>query len=59
MAEPMGPETYLHLSTGVTSFIARVSPTDRFTANQQIKLTFNLDQAHLFDPATQSAISRS
>ncbi len=52
IAEPMGAETYLYLDTGATSFIARVRPTDRFEANQRIKVTFDLDHAHLFDPAS-------
>jgi multiple sugar transport system ATP-binding protein len=53
VSEPMGPETYLYLDTGVTSFIARVRPTDRFEPGQKIKVTFGLDQAHLFDAATE------
>ena len=56
VSEPMGAETYLYLNTGATSFIARVRPTDRFEVNQKIKITFDLDQAHLFDPATESAL---
>ena len=52
VAEPMGAETLLYLSTGATSFIARVSPTDRFTANQRVQVVFDLDRAHLFDAAS-------
>ncbi len=52
VAEPMGAETYLYLSTGVTNFVARVRPTDRFEVNQRIKVHFDLDHAHLFDPVT-------
>lgn len=57
VSEPMGAETYLYLNTGVTPFIARVRPTDRFEANQKIKVTFDLDHAHLFDPTTEAALS--
>ncbi len=56
VSEPMGAETYLYLDTGATSFIARVRPTDRFEANQTVKVTFDLEHAHLFDPATESAL---
>jgi multiple sugar transport system ATP-binding protein len=56
VAEPMGAETYLYLDTGATSFIARVRPTDRFVVNQRIKVTFDLDHAHLFDPATEMVL---
>ena len=57
VSEPMGAETYLYLSTGASSFIARVRPTDRFEVNQRIHVTFDLDQAHLFDPATEKALA--
>ncbi len=56
VSEPMGAETYLYLDTGATSFIARVRPTDRFEANQKVNVTFDLEHAHLFDPATESAL---
>jgi len=57
VSEPMGAETYLYLDTGATSFIARVRPTDRFEVNQKVKVTFDLDHAHLFDPATEAALA--
>jgi multiple sugar transport system ATP-binding protein len=56
VSEPMGAETYLYLSTGVTSFIARVRPTDRFEVGQQVKVTLKMETAHLFDAATEQVI---
>jgi multiple sugar transport system ATP-binding protein len=56
VAEPMGAETYLYLTTGATSFIARVRPTEHFRIGQQIKITFDLEKAHLFDPSTEQVI---
>ncbi|HXQ81989.1 MAG TPA: sn-glycerol-3-phosphate ABC transporter ATP-binding protein UgpC [Opitutaceae bacterium] len=56
VAEPMGSETLLYLYSGATSFIARVSPTDRFDAGQKVQVTFDLAHAHLFDPATELAL---
>jgi multiple sugar transport system ATP-binding protein len=56
VSEPMGAETYLYLNTGATSFIARVRPTDRFEVNQKVNVTFDLGQAHLFDPTTEAAL---
>ena len=50
---PMGAETLLYLSTGATSFIARVRPTDRYEVDQKVKVSFNLDKAHLFDAHTE------
>ncbi|MDF3056500.1 MAG: sugar transporter ATP-binding protein [Rariglobus sp.] len=56
VSEPMGSETYLYLNSGVTSFIARVRPTDRFEPDQKVKVTFKLDNAHLFDAATEKVL---
>jgi len=53
VSEPMGAETYLYLSTGVTSFIARVRPTDRFEVGQMVKVTIKIEAAHLFDPTSE------
>ena len=56
VSEPMGAETLLYLDTGATSFIARVRPTDRFYVDQRIKVTVNVDKAHLFDAETELLI---
>ena len=56
LAEPMGAETYLYVSTGATGFVARVGPTDRFVPQQRVRLSFNLDCAHLFDAETEEAL---
>ena len=56
VSEPMGAETYLHLNTGATGFIARVAPTDRFEPGQSIKVTFKIEAAHLFDAATEQTL---
>jgi len=56
VSEPMGSETLLYLDTGTTSFIARVSPTDKFDAGQKIQVTFDLTHAHLFDASTELAL---
>jgi multiple sugar transport system ATP-binding protein len=56
VSEPMGAETYLYLDTGATSFVARVRPTDRFEINRRIKVTFDVDKAHLFDATTEQVL---
>ena len=53
VSEPMGSETLLYLDTGATSFIARVSPTDRFESGNRVKVTLDLTHAHLFDASTE------
>jgi multiple sugar transport system ATP-binding protein len=56
VSEPMGHETYLYLDTGAHSFIARVRSSDRFETNQSLKVTFQLQNAHLFDAHTETAL---
>ncbi len=56
VSEPMGAETFLYLTSGATSFIARVRPTDRFEPGQLVKVTLRLDAAHLFDAATEQVL---
>ena len=56
VAEPMGNETFLYLDTGATSFIGRVRSNEKFDANQDLKVWFDLQRAHLFDPESEDAI---
>ena len=56
VSEPMGAETFLYLNSGATSFIARVRPTDRFETDQKVKVTFRLENAHLFDATTEKVL---
>jgi multiple sugar transport system ATP-binding protein len=56
IAEPMGAETFVHLNTGATAFIARVRPTAHFTIGQKTKVSFRTEKIHLFDPTTGQAI---
>ena len=56
ISEPMGAETFLHCSTGATTFIARVAPTIKVAAGGKIRLGFDLAKAMLFDAKTENAI---
>lgn len=56
IVEPLGAETLLHLSTGATSFIARVRPTNALTRGAVAHFAFDLDKAHLFDPKTEARL---
>ena len=55
LAEPMGAETYLHLHSGATPFVARARPVARYAIGQTLAIGFDLEKAHLFDPATGAA----
>jgi multiple sugar transport system ATP-binding protein len=56
VSEPMGSETYLYLTTGASSFIARVRPTDNFQPDQKIEVSFKLENAHLFEAESGAVI---
>jgi len=56
VVEPMGAETYLYLTTGANSFIARARATDHFDPNCRLKVSFDVGKAHLFDAATERVL---
>jgi len=49
VSEPMGSEVYLYFSTGQHDMIARIEGNYNFDYSEEVPLTFNLEQAHLFD----------
>ncbi len=57
LVQPLGAETCLHFAGRARSFTARVPATYPFAPNQQLRLTFDLCQAHFFDPASGIAIA--
>lgn len=56
IAEPMGAETYLHLDSGATAFVARVAPTHAHRAGEMVRVRFDLAHARLFDAASELAL---
>ncbi len=52
VTELMGNEILLYLVTGDNQFVARVDPRTRFTMGEKVQVVFNMDNFHLFDPAT-------
>jgi multiple sugar transport system ATP-binding protein len=56
VVEPMGAETYLYLDTGANSFVARVRAAGRFDPNHRLKVSFDVEKAHLFDADTQQVL---
>jgi multiple sugar transport system ATP-binding protein len=54
--EPMGSEIFLYLTTGKTSFVARVEPHVKAQVDEMRKLYFNMDKAHFFDTETDRSI---
>ena len=56
VVEPMGAETYVHLSIGGVSMVARVSAKDRLRVHQKVAVLMEMREAHFFDPGTDRAI---
>ncbi len=57
VAEPMGNETILYLSSGSQSLIGRIRSDVRPVINQSIEVWFDQAKAHLFDPKTEANLS--
>jgi len=53
VAEHMGSETLLYLTTGDTAFIARMRPTEHYSSGQKLTVTFDPDKIHFFDAVTE------
>jgi multiple sugar transport system ATP-binding protein len=56
LVEPMGAETYLHLTTGATGLIARMPPEAHQDVGTMTYLAFSPEKIHLFDAATEQVI---
>ena len=56
VVEPMGSETWLYLSTGEHSLIARAGARVTPAAGSQIRVAFDMGRAHFFDPQTEQTI---
>ena len=54
--ELMGNETFLHVASEGTRFLARVDPRTKAQAEQDISLLLDLSHLHVFDPETEAAI---
>ena len=49
VTELMGNEIFLYLLTGGTSYVARVDPRSRYDVGQEVEVSFNMDNIHIFD----------
>jgi len=56
VVEPMGSETWLYLSAGSSSLIARVRAHLKLEAGSTVRAVFDMERAHFFDPDTEAAI---
>ncbi len=56
VVEPMGAESFLYLTTGKHSFIARVEAHSQASVNEDLELVFNMSKVHFFDKETEGNI---
>jgi len=56
VVEPMGSEVLLYLTTGKSSFVARVDPLHMPVVDQEVKLAVEIDKAHFFDCDNQESL---
>jgi multiple sugar transport system ATP-binding protein len=49
VAEMMGNEIFLYLTTQGSKFVARVDPRPKYKVGEKVKLAFNMANMHLFD----------
>ncbi len=58
VVEPTGAEVLLYLTTGTSSFVARVDPQHMPVVDQQVELAVAVAKARFFDPQTQLSLLR-
>ncbi|MBR5239994.1 MAG: sn-glycerol-3-phosphate ABC transporter ATP-binding protein UgpC [Clostridia bacterium] len=58
-SELMGAETYLYLLADDNKFTARVNPRTTAKFGDHIKVAFDMEKLHLFDPETELSITKS
>jgi len=59
VVEPMGSEVFLYLTTGKSSFVARVDPLHMPVVGQEVKLAVEVEKAHFFvEDTLESLIKR-
>ncbi|CAM3038356.1 ABC transporter ATP-binding protein [Sporolactobacillus spathodeae] len=57
IAELTGAEFMLHCTMGTNQFIARVDARTDYHPQEQVKLSFNLNKAHFFDPESKQSLT--
>jgi len=58
VAELLGSETNIHISVGKTNIIAKVNARSDIHIGDKIKLAFNMNKCHFFDPENELRITK-
>lgn len=57
VVEQMGNEVIIYLENGGKNFIARTDPRTGASVGNEMGVTFNLDNIHIFDATTEESLS--
>ncbi|MEX2237291.1 MAG: sn-glycerol-3-phosphate ABC transporter ATP-binding protein UgpC [Dehalococcoidia bacterium] len=59
ITELMGNEIFLYLKAGNLSFLGRVDPRTEARPGNKVRVAFNMDEMHAFDPQTEESLTSS
>ena len=54
--EPMGPESYVYLNTGIHAFVSRADAGCKFRVGDHAAPAVATDHLHFFDPTTEKRV---
>jgi multiple sugar transport system ATP-binding protein len=57
LVEPIGNESFIHITTGINNLIARVHPQTQLEIAQKVDLVFDMSKAHFFNAESGNVIS--
>jgi multiple sugar transport system ATP-binding protein len=56
VTELMGNEVFVYLRSGDRDYVGRIDPRTDFSMGDEVEITFNMDNMHIFDKDTEEAI---
>jgi len=56
VTELMGNEVFVYLRSGDRDYVGRIDPRTDFGMGDEVEITFNMDNMHIFDKETEEAI---
>jgi multiple sugar transport system ATP-binding protein len=56
VVEPLGNEILLNVRAGTTAMVARLDPATRLKVHETVRLAFDAERLHFFDPGSEAAI---
>ena len=57
LVEPIGNESFIHITTGINNLIARVHPQTQLEIGQKVDLVFDMSKVHFFNAESGNVIA--